>query len=935
MLQPVKISVTDRWHDKLSVNSNWYRKWHQKKEHSLAHWAALGIAFLIAFTILTAYSQNYYIADAALADNAFQNRWASYEATLRESKQTLTDLIPSYAKGDATTKQSLSAQMKAVACDRFVTMKLAVDENPSVVLRNAISNTDRAKLPAEVLPCVEERVSGQEGEFEWLIVDGPHHKNIFSITSPDGVKTELAFTSEHAAESHEAGSTDMVSVSGVLVGDRMVVNESASALRVTESNSNKMATSGSRKLGVVLFDFANTPATPAFIDAATIRDRVFGSNYSVADYYNEISFGQLTFTSHLNPAGDVFGKYRLPVNGPPPSQNGCNIGPYVDQAKELAAAEGFSESNYDHVIYVFPVQCGWSGIASYAGNAVYVAVPEPKVIAHEIGHNLRRQHANMARCRNAQNQPVPMSPWCSTMEYADYMSTMGNVVMMPLSAPDKIYGRPGTADWLLPSNTLTLTASANPSGTYTLLPAHNREGITSIRIPKAAINLGTHSASGYYYLDFRQPVGYDIDPIINPQYSEVFRGIAIRFSSSCENCGTYLIDTGAENFSGAILETGETFTDSAENLTIRTESVSPAGAVVRVSFGTGGESCSHVAPTLTFDSSTAGQTPAGQPFNLRYNLRNNDPNNCNPSTYDFAMQNLPSGWSASPNTQAITVAPGATVNVSTTITNPSDTIPDAYNLTAKATLQGNPSISSQTDLLRVVAPQCPYQNPSIAVSPTSTQAVNNAPSTQAFTVTVRNNDTSNCSPGGTYTLTTNTPPSGWSAQIEGGNVIQLNAGASTNRTINVTVPQGAATGTYSVGINARRTGYWSPTVFGTSNMVHTVLGAPTSVQGPTAMITTPQDGATIAEGAMKRLTINSTAEIHGGSGIIGSIVIKLDGTTIHTCNTMSPTFASCNTTYPWTLISNGPHTLSATAVEYPTGQSNTDTITFTKQGYVR
>lgn len=937
IFRPVSVPVTDRWHSELSEKSAWYRNWHNKAEQPLAHWATLGIVFLIVFTIFSVRNNTYNAAAAERSDSEFQNRWTYNEAEMKEKKGALVDLTTAYNKGNAATKQTLATQMKTIACERYVLLKLAVNENPKAVLRNAISDSDRAKLPAEVLPCVEDRVSGEKGDYSWAIVDGlGSTSERFSLKSDAGSR-QLIITND--ASRPQALSGDEISVSGVLVGDRIVVNDNSSATKLIESNSNASA-AGDRKVAVIMFDFLNSGTNMAFIATSTLRDRIFGSSNSVADFFDEMTYGQTTLSGHLNgAAGDFFGHYRINENYIPGTFGGadtCSPEVWGAQAEQIAAGDGFVRSNYDHVIWVIPGVCtNWHGIASLGGYWSMVDNPSAPVIAHELGHNLGRLHANMLRCTDAAGAPVAVSNTCfNGGPYFDVMDVMGGgggQYMTHMNAHHKTNGNPGT-NWLQPSNTMTLLPGTNPDGTYTIVPAHLQDGLKSLRIPKV-LNINGSEKNGYYYLDFRQPVGYDGAPGIQTTYPNFYNGVTIRFGAPALNeweiTNTNVIDTTPatiSNIQDAPLLPGQTFTDSALGLTIRTESVTPAGATVRVTFN-GEQSCTNVAPTMTYDNSSPFESPAGVPFSLKFSIRNNDPINCPPSTYNFSYSYLPSFWGSIPFTQAITIPAGTTEIVSSTISTPPGSQSEVWQLTAKAVHQGEPSFTVERQIQHLITPPCPFRNPSVTVSPASTQSLGGVAHT--YSVNVKNNDLPSCSPSGSYLFTMGNLPSGWTMTTTSTSpVITLQAGASSTRQYTITAPEGYATGTYSTVVSARRSGYWYNTIFGTSSINHTVLPAPTSVQGPIANVMSPLNGSTFTSGSAKRLTFKTSAEVVGG--FIGSIEIKLDGTTVHTCNLMQPSYAECSASYPLGLISVGQHTVTAVATEFPTNQTNSYSIQFTK-----
>ncbi len=98
---------------------------------------------------------------------------------------------------------------------------------------------------------------------------------------------------------------------------------------------------------------------------------------------------------------------------------------------------------------------------------------------------------------------------------------------------------------------------------------------------------------------------------------------------------------------------------------------------------------------------------------------------------------------------------------------------------------------------------------------------------------------------------------------------------------------------------------------------------PPGGSAPQVTLTAPLSGATIA--AASNTTI--TATLPAGQGANTQTKIYLDGMLKHTC---SPNLTTCSTYILPTQVSAGTHTASATTTYTPTGQSTTDSKTFTK-----
>jgi len=190
---------------------------------------------------------------------------------------------------------------------------------------------------------------------------------------------------------------------------------------------------------------------------------------------------------------------------------------------------------------------------------------------HELGHNLGLSHAQSLYCTGPDGQVTSLEVTggsCSIWEYGDPFDSMGNNwIGFQYSASYK-----ARLGWI-PSSGIT---SVSQSGTYTIAPSEVTTGqpqVLRIPLPSGAT----------YDLDVRQPFGQFWDAQV-ADYPALLNGVEIR---RADQWTTQLVDTTPDgNFSDAPLQVGQTFTDGAAGISIRTESVGPDSATVHVELGT-------------------------------------------------------------------------------------------------------------------------------------------------------------------------------------------------------------------------------------------------------------------------------------------------------------------------------------------------------------
>jgi hypothetical protein len=319
-----------------------------------------------------------------------------------------------------------------------------------------------------------------------------------------------------------------------------------------------------KKVAVILANFSNDPAQPITADEA--RNRVFTSTTSANAYFKEQSFGVRSLTGVQRADGDVFGWYTITATNSP-----CDYSAWGNAARAAAQAAGVSLTGYDQIIHYFSraPSCSWSGVGQLPGRYSWINASSSSTIAHELGHNFGVHHASSLTCTSASGGRVPVSATCTSSEYGDPFDVMGRGYRHM-----NIYQK-GRLGFLETANTTTVAAS----GTFTVAPiAQKATGTQALRVPIP----GTSQPQLYYYVEFRQPFGFDS---FTPT-SSVVNGVLIHRAPAYTTLQrTQLLDLvpATTSFNDAALVVGTTFTDpTAPTITIRVTAVAPTGATVAV-----------------------------------------------------------------------------------------------------------------------------------------------------------------------------------------------------------------------------------------------------------------------------------------------------------------------------------------------------------------
>jgi hypothetical protein len=349
------------------------------------------------------------------------------------------------------------------------------------------------------------------------------------------------------------------------------------------------------------------------------------------------------------------------------------------------------------------------------------------------------------------------SPTSEYGDYSDFMS-LGLGRVRQVNGVHKLQ-----MGWLPASQVPTLTAD----GSYDVTPLE----LTPDASMPQLLKIDSPDGNGSFYLSYRRPIGVDAD--LCCEYLE--RLNVHRWTGG-----------GARSYLVATLGDGETFTDEATGFSVQQLGHDALASAARVRMGT---SC-VTAPTVSLSPrDQSGSAGASRIYDV--SLVNNDGSGCNASAFAVAG-NAPSGWGSVMSSANVQLAPGATAQLSWTLTPTASAAAGTYGVSLD-TSDTNTSLHHATAAgSYTVVPSC-LATPTLSLAPSSQTA---AAGTQVtYSVNLTNHDGSACAPT-TFTLV-RTVPAGWSASLTSSS-LTLSPGATATTTYSVTSPGSASSGTYGV-----------------------------------------------------------------------------------------------------------------------------------------
>jgi hypothetical protein len=259
---------------------------------------------------------------------------------------------------------------------------------------------------------------------------------------------------------------------------------------------------------------------------------------------------------------------------------------------------------------------------------------------------------------------------CTVGEYGDTADIMGNPSSGHFNAFQK-----ERLGWLNYTNSPPIT-TVQTDGVYFIAPYETDDNQS-----KALKILQSSSAGTYYYVEYRQPIGFDAPLLFSG--SNLTNGVLVHLGTPSNANSNDLLDLtpASASWYDPALAVGQSYSDATAGVTMTVLSADSTGATVSVTFsGGGGTTCTRANPTVSL-SPASQSTTIGSSVSYTMTVTNKDNSGCTASSFNLGAA-MPSGLTAAFGASSLSIAPGSSASTNLTVSSSSSLSSGTYGFTA-------------------------------------------------------------------------------------------------------------------------------------------------------------------------------------------------------------------------------------------------------------
>ena len=545
-----------------------------------------------------------------------------------------------------------------------------------------------------------------EGELEIVQQDFKDGRNrlLYSLKQADGTHVPLRFVGEpptHLLTGHHVRASGQLSGGSLILYSGSTTTTTSTA--TTTSTSLLPNTFGAQSTLVILVSFQDAPSNQPWT-SAQVQSEVFASS-GVSGFLQETSYGQTWLT------GDVYGWYVIPVNS-----TTCDMNQIATGANYAATAAGVNVAGYTRLVYVFPYTsaCAWAGAATIGGSPSQSWINgggtttntfDLGIFDHEMGHNLGLYHSHGLDCGSA-----IFGGQCTVWEYFDSLDVMGSGQGHYNSFQKERLG------WLNYGSSPTITTVTAP-GTYTYaLSAYEPTGSNTKALKVLKFTNPTTGLSYYYYVEYRQPVGFD--SFVSAMAAQnITNGVVIHLAQDGTPNSSELLDMTPNsstyfNWNDVALASGITYSDPDAGVAITMQA---AGSDATVNVSIGQPSCVRALPGISISPSQPSPVSAGTTVTYNITITDNDSSSCSASTFSL-QPSIAYGWTDTLSGSQLTLSPGASSTAILSVTSASNSNNGSSPVAVSATNTADFVYSNTASTTYSIGVPTTSTTPSLAIS---------------------------------------------------------------------------------------------------------------------------------------------------------------------------------------------------------------------------